>query len=75
LEDRARKALEEAEERLKLREREWASEREQAKERQRAANKTREERARAEARNMVDGVKNEMARARVEWERDRKKML
>jgi hypothetical protein len=42
LEDRARKAVEEAEERLKLREREWASEREQAKERLRAANKAKE---------------------------------
>jgi DNA anti-recombination protein RmuC len=58
-----------------VREREWAAEREQARERQRAAQKAREERARAEARNMVDGVKSEMARARVEGERDRKRLL
>jgi len=58
-----------------VREREWAGEREQTRERQRAAQKAREERARAETRNAVDGVKNEMARARVEGERDRKRLV
>lgn len=37
--------------------------------------KQREERVRAEMRNQVDAVKNEMARAKVEWERERKKMM
>lgn len=37
--------------------------------------KQKEEKARAETRNQVDVVKNEMARLRVEYEREKKRLL
>ena len=37
--------------------------------------KTAQEKVRAELRNQIDAVKNEMARAKAEWERERKKLI
>ena len=37
--------------------------------------KTAQEKVRAELRNQIDAVKNDQARAKAEWERDRKKLL